>query len=73
MGGLIGANLRSKTESPTQSEETPEPAPPASEETDQVDRSEAMTFFTRKEDFQVMAAATLCIFPEDELGPGRLN
>lgn len=34
VGGLIGANLRSKTESPTQSEETPESAPPASEETD---------------------------------------
>ena len=73
VGGLIGANLRSKTESPAPGEEIPEPAPPASEETDQVDRSEAMIFFTRKEDFQVMAAATECIFPEDELGPGAIK
>ncbi|WP_249872825.1 gluconate 2-dehydrogenase subunit 3 family protein [Oceanobacillus saliphilus] len=35
--------------------------------------TEAMQFFTRKEDFDTLAAATEVIFPEDESGPGAIG
>lgn len=37
------------------------------------DYSEALQFFTRKEDFAVLSAATEQIFPEDEHGPGAIK
>jgi len=38
-----------------------------------VDYSEGMQFFTRKEDFEALAAATEVIFPEDEHGSGAIG
>ncbi len=38
-----------------------------------VNYSEALLFFTRGEDFEVLAAATEVIFPEDESGPGAIG
>ncbi|GAA0340198.1 gluconate 2-dehydrogenase subunit 3 family protein [Oceanobacillus sp. FSL W7-1293] len=35
--------------------------------------TEAMQFFTRKEDFDTLAAASEIIFPEDENGPGAIG
>lgn len=35
--------------------------------------TEAMQFFTRKEDFDCLAAATECIYPEDDHGPGAIG
>ena len=71
VGGLLGANLAPKKETSKPVDAEPEPA--TIEETTQVDRSEAMMFFTRKEDFEVLKAATECIFPEDEHGPGAIK
>ncbi|MFC2948066.1 gluconate 2-dehydrogenase subunit 3 family protein [Virgibacillus sediminis] len=35
--------------------------------------TEALQFFTRKEDFEVLTAATEIIYPEDENGPGAIG
>lgn len=62
-GGLIGSNSAT-----TKSQTTTKPV--KSHETKEF--TEAMQFFSRKEDFDTLAAATECIFPEDENGPGAI-
>ena len=66
IGGYIGHTFGWKDEPAPKKEQTAPSAP-------QVDYTEAMQFFKRKEDFQVLSAATECIFPEDEHGPGAIG
>jgi gluconate 2-dehydrogenase gamma chain len=65
LGGAVGSLITMKSNST----ETTKPI----ESHKMVDYSEAMLFFTRKEDFETLAAATEVIFPEDENGPGAMG
>lgn len=62
LGGLVTNNFITKNQSATK---------PGVEK--KVDFQEALQFFTRHEDFVVLAAATERIFPEDENGPGAIK
>ncbi|MEH7249487.1 gluconate 2-dehydrogenase subunit 3 family protein [Neobacillus niacini] len=65
LGGAVGSLIGMKPNS-TETSKPIESHPMA-------DYSEAMLFFTRKEDFDTLAAATEVIFPEDENGPGAIG
>lgn len=66
LGGAVGSMIGVK---PNSTKTTTKPM-----ETQQMaDYSEAMLFFTRKEDFDALAAATEVIFPEDDNGPGAIG
>jgi len=62
LGGLLTNNFMPKNETATKS---------GTEEA--LDYQEALQFFTRREDFNVLQAATEQIFPKDELGPGAIE
>lgn len=64
LGGLFGNPFKTEEEAVT----TTTAPPPQT-----ANYSEAMQFFTRKEDFDTMAAAAEVIFPEDENGPGAIG
>lgn len=67
IGGAIGNFIARKPDSATNTTST-------SVQPQQVNNhSEAMQFFTRKEDFDTLSAAVECIFPEDEHGPGAIG
>lgn len=59
LGGLFG--------NPFKTEQTATTTKPITKFT------EALQFFTRKEDFDTLAAATEVIFPEDDNGPGAIE
>ena len=70
IGGVIGAKMGKDSGSAPAPTKLENKAP---KESVHVNHSEAMQFFTRKEDFEVLAAATEVIFPEDEHGPGAIG
>lgn len=65
LGGAVGSLLGKEEVT------TPEAVSGVTQETSNY--SEALQFFTRKEDFDVLAAAAEQIFPEDEHGPGAIK
>lgn len=66
LGGAVGSMIGMK---PNATKTTTKPI----ETQPMVDYSEALLFFTRKEDFDTIAAASEVIFPEDENGPGAMK
>lgn len=64
LGGLMGNPFKSE-ETAAVSTQAPSPVTNA--------HTEAMQFFTRKEDFDTLAAASEVIFPEDESGSGAIG
>ncbi|WP_158591810.1 gluconate 2-dehydrogenase subunit 3 family protein [Oceanobacillus halophilus] len=73
IGGSIGAFINPNLEESTEKVETVTEQPEPAEPKEMPDYTEAMQFFTRKEDFEALAAATEVIFPEDDLGPGAIG
>ena len=70
LGGALGSAIGGQTKTITKEVQVPA----AVEMKHEVhDHSEALLFFTRKEDFDAMAAATEQIFPEDEHGAGAIK
>lgn len=70
MGGLILGGLLGN---PFTSEKESEPEPITDKTAGASLPTEAMQFFTRKEDFDTAAAAAEVIYPEDEHGPGAIG
>lgn len=68
MGGLVLGGILGN---PFTSEEAPQPVPEKPAGANLL--TEAMQFFTRKEDFDTAAAAAEVIYPEDEHGPGAIG
>lgn len=67
LGGAIGSIFGMKPGS------TPTTSQPTDSHHMTTNHNEAMLFFTRKEDFETLQAATEVIFPEDEHGPGAIG
>ena len=61
LGGLFTTQFQNTPEEKSKSEKT------------QKTNHEARTFFTRKEDFETLSAATERLFPEDDNGPGAIG
>ncbi|WP_164669384.1 gluconate 2-dehydrogenase subunit 3 family protein [Virgibacillus doumboii] len=64
LGSLLGSNSDSAENVGTATTTAPKEMP---------NYTEALQFFTRKEDFDVLTAATEVIFPEDENGSGAIG
>src|SRR4051794_10724982 len=67
IGGAIGNFITRKPESVKTTTST------SVQPRHMIDHSDALQFFTRKEDFNTLSAAVECIFPEDEHGPGAIG
>lgn len=61
LGGLLTNSMTSPNDTKTKSD------------TDNDALQRARVFFSRKGDFEVLAEATECIFPKDDLGPGAIE
>lgn len=71
-GGFVGGSLLggafSSQAAQAEPNESSEPSDP-----DKPNFQEARQFFTRSDDFAVLGAATECVFPEDDNGPGSIG
>lgn len=61
LGGLFTNKFQNKTETVTKGDKTT------------ADLTDARMFFSRKEDFDILSAATERIFPKDDNGPGAIE
>lgn len=81
LGGALGGTFLSKTETVTKEVKVNSPElaqAPAGGEINTTahetpNYTDALQFFTRQKDFNALSAATECIFPEDEHGPGAIE
>lgn len=69
LGGLVGFNTGGTASPESEEASTDTEADDSSQE---ADLSEALMFFTRHSDFEILSAATERIFPENDTGPGAI-
>src|SRR5699024_4709654 len=69
LGGLVGFNFNETGSS----EENQSSNETSSDQSQDIDRTEALMFFTNEADFAVLVASCELIFPEDDNGPGAID